>query len=452
MMAGHRRLEVEPRRSSARRSAAARPTRIEEHRRPAHRRQSRSRDHEEATGIRVVVTSATISATEIRPITDDELPELQRITSYAFGGFDGQPPPWIHPDWTMCAFVDGRIATTFGAWPFRVRLNGRSTSMAGVTMVATLPEFRRRGLLRQVMTKALAEQRERGQALAILWASMGAIYQRYGYGLASTNVTYEVDPRQILFAHGDRAEGSVRLYSQQEARPIFEAIYKEFSRPRNLMIQRSGALWDIRQQGDKQQFGVYHDGAGAPRGFLGFETGNEARQTIAVNDWAALDPDAYRGIWEFLGYHDLVGKVRWQRVPEDDPAPLLFLEPRELRRQTGDAIWMRVTDVAAALPLRPYGDADAFTIAVTDPICDWNDGTFVLETTGEESSATRIDGPPARIDLAMPVSSLAVLLSGHRSATTLARAGLLRAEDDETLTRADRVFATAYAPWCNDNF
>jgi predicted acetyltransferase len=319
-------------------------------------------------------------------------------------------------------------------------------------MVATLPEFRRRGLLRQVMSRAIGEQRDRGQALAILWASMGAIYQRYGYGLASTNVTYEVDPRQILFAHGEPAGGSVRLHQRDEARPIFEALYKEFSRPRNLMLQRSGALWDIRQQGDKQQFGVYHDGAGEPRGFVGFETGDEGgRQTIDVNDWAALDPDASRGIWEFLGHHDLVRRVRWQRVPEDDPAPLLFLEPRELHRQTGDAIWMRVTDVVNALPLRPYGDADAITIAVTDPLCDWNDGTFVLETTGEESTAAQVDGD-ADADLSMSVSSLAVLLSGHRSATTLARAGLLRPKDDTVLTRADRVFATAYAPWCNDSF
>ena len=323
--------------------------------------------------------------------------------------------------------------------------------MAGVTMVASLPEFRRRGLMRRVMTKATAEQRERGQAIAILWASMGALYQRYGYGLASTNVTYEVDPRQVLFSHGDPATGSVRLYTKEDARPIFEALYKEFSRPRNLLIQRSGALWDIRQQGDRQQFGVYYDGDGEPRGFVGFETGNDNGQTIDINDWAALDPDAHRGIWEFLGHHDLVRRARWNRVPEDDPSPLLFLEPRELHRNTFDAIWMRITDVVNALPQRPYGDADALTIAVDDDLCDWNRGTFVLETTGEESTAAKVDGD-GDADLTMPVSSLAVLLSGHRSATTLARAGLLRPRHPDVLTRADRVFATAYAPWCNDGF
>ena len=326
--------------------------------------------------------------------------------------------------------------------------------MAGITMVATLPEFRRRGILRRIMTQALAEQRERGQAIAILWASMGAIYQRYGFGLASSNVTYDIDPRQIVFASGPPATGRVRLHAQEEARPIFEALYKEFSRPRNLMIQRAPAMWDIRQQGERQHFGVYYDADDAPRGFLGFQSGNDPSlapspsQTLTVNDWAALDADAYRGLWEFLGAHDLVGRVRWERAPEDDPAPFLLLEPRELHRQTADAIWMRITDVEAALPQRPYGDADALTLAVVDEVCPWNSGTYVLETTGEESSVARVDSEP---DLTMPASSLAVLVSGHRSASFLGRAGRLDG-DPAALARADRLFATAHAPWCNDNF
>ena len=326
--------------------------------------------------------------------------------------------------------------------------------MAGITMVATLPEFRRRGLLRKIMTRALAEQRERGQAIAILWASMGAIYQRYGFGLASTNVTYDIDPRQIVFAGGEPALGRVRLHTQEEARPIFEAVYKEFSRPRNLMIQRAAAMWDIRQQGERQHFGVYVAGDGTPRGFVGFQTGNDPSlshsQTITVNDWAALDADAYRGLWEFLGAHDLVGRVRWERAPEDDPAPLLLLEPRELHRRTADAIWMRITDVEAALPQRPYSDANAITFAVRDGLCPWNEGTFVLETTGDESSVERVDSA-VTADLTMPASSLAVLVSGHRSASVLGRAGRIEG-DAKALARADRLFATDHAPWCNDSF
>jgi predicted acetyltransferase len=110
---------------------------------------------------------------------------------------------------------------------------------------------------------------------------------------------------------------------------------------------------------------------------------------------------------------------------------------------------MRLTEVESALQQRPYGDADAITLGVRDSLCPWNDGTYVLETTGADTQVTRVDDEP---DMTMPVASLAVLLSGHRSATTLARAGLVDAADTKALARADRLFATDYAPWCNDNF
>jgi predicted acetyltransferase len=306
------------------------------------------------------------------------------------------------------------------------------------------------------MAKILADARDNGQAIAILWASMGAIYQRYGYGLASQLVTYDVDPREIVFAAGEAASGRVRLMPREEAQPLNEAIYKEFNRPRNLLVQRAPAMWHAHYRTGANtplHFGVYHRD-GEPTGYVVFSLTNDAGvagrgQKLTINDWAALDPDAYRGIWEFFASHDLVGKVEWGRVPEDDPAPLLFLEPARLNRRTSDAIWMRITDVEAALPQRPYGDADALTIGVRDTLCPWNEGTYVLETTGDDTKVARVD---AMADLTMGVASLAVLLSGHRSATTLARAGLLDTDNPKVLDKADRLFATAYAPWCSDIF
>jgi hypothetical protein len=51
----------------------------------------------------------------------------------------------------------------------------------------------------------------------------------------------------------------------------------------------------------------------------------------------------------------------------------------------------------------------------------------------------------------VPVAALAVLLAGHRSATQLARAGLVAGED-KALRVADGLFATIFGPWCPDGF
>ncbi len=399
---------------------------------------------------------------DIRSLTDDELPELRRATSYAFADSRSDEerrslPDPLRPEWTTCAFVDGRLATTFGAYPFRMRLNGAAVPVAGVTAVTTLPEFRRRGLLRQVMTRSFGEQRERGQSMAILWASLGAIYQRYGYGLASTHASYRIDPRDIRFNDPSPAPGRVRLMDAADARPHLEAIYQAFARPRNLLLHRAPVMWDARLTppgASRPQVGVYLDLAGDARAYVVFslgpvpEVGFGRSQRISVSDFAYLDPEAHRGLWDFFAAHDLVREVEWQQVPEDDPVPHLLAEPNELRRRTGAAIWMRVTDAAEALRQRRYGDDGALSIRVVDPLCDWNAGVFSIETTGGAAEVSRAG---AEADLTVPVAALAVLLAGHRSAAQLARAGLV-AGSEKALRVADGLFSTTFAPWCPDGF
>ena len=181
---------------------------------------------------------------EIRPCRDrEELDAYGRAVAYVFANNDTSDVEHelatTQPDWTMCAFVDGKLVSTMGAFPFTVRLNGAPMAMGGVTAVGTLPEQRRKGLLRKVMTQGLETMRDRGQSCAILWASMGAIYQRFGYGLASTQVSYRFDPRFAQLATDVPLSGSVSLEPQEDAFPVIKQIYIEAATPRNLHIHRS---------------------------------------------------------------------------------------------------------------------------------------------------------------------------------------------------------------------
>ncbi|HJM76036.1 MAG TPA: GNAT family N-acetyltransferase [Dehalococcoidia bacterium] len=92
---------------------------------------------------------------EIRAVTADEMPELDKIGSYAFANNEDLPEDQqtLIPEWTLCAFVDGQLAASHAVYPFRMRFNGAAANAAGVTAVATYPEFRRQGLLRQIMER-----------------------------------------------------------------------------------------------------------------------------------------------------------------------------------------------------------------------------------------------------------------------------------------------------------
>jgi predicted acetyltransferase len=401
---------------------------------------------------------------EIRSCRDpEEMRRYREIISYVFAsteGVEGEVANTL-PEWTTCGWVDGTMAATLGAFPFTMRLNGAPVPAGGVTAVGTLPGYRRQGLLRSIMGQALATMRERDQPLAILWASMGAIYQRFGYGLASTQVQYSFDPRFAAFRDDITAPGRVELLaSVEDALPLLKQVYIQWATPRNLCLHRSTALWRSstlrpRKKDAPVYCAVYRDAAAEPRGHVIYTTeekpGTEPGpdQVLTVQDFIALDPEAYRGLWDYLRRHDLVRRVE-MHGSEDDPIPSLLLEPRMLNTRLGDAIWMRVVDVERALPRRPYGARGELTIAVEgDRMCPWNAGTYLLETDGPTADVRRVDREP---DITVSPNVLASLLAGHRSATYFRRAGMLEARNEASLRTADALFRSEYAPHCPNGF
>ena len=401
---------------------------------------------------------------EIRSCRDsEELKAYQRNVNYVFAS---APSPRDDlttpaPDWTTCGWVDGKLATTLATLPFTVRLNGNAVKMCGVTAVGTLPAYRRQGLLRQVMSEALRLMHERDQHFAILWASMGAIYQRFGYGLASASVRYAVDPRFAHFQAGESAPGTIELLEKEDAFPIIKQNYITWVQDKNLCIHRSTVLWQASTLSENVKehpvyCAIYRNADGEVRGHAVYQT-NQGHfpdtgpdQVMDVNDFIWHDMEAYRGLWDYLCSHDLVRRLDFNGVAEDDPGPELLLEPRMLNRRTSDGIWMRVVDVEKALADRPYGARGELTIRIAfDGICSWNEGTYLLETDGPSAAVRRVDREP---DLTVTPNVLASLLSGYRSATHFARAGRLEARDGAVLRTADAMFRTEHAPYCPNGF
>lgn len=414
---------------------------------------------------------------EIRHLAPEELTAFNEHISYVFAA-DQQhhedarrallgERPWIRPEWVLAAVDDGQPVSTLGAYPVGVRVNGRGVPAAAVTTVGTHPGYRRRGLQRRVMTRALEWHHESGQAFAMLWASFGAIYQRYGYGLASLHTSYSFEPQWAALRDPFEPAQTVRLLDWRDAdtRALVQRVYEEYARPRNLLIEREDWWWDnhrwyweFEQEKERRAFlAVAFDAAGAPRGYVNYRLKEDDRpyepgpnQEMETGDFVALDLDAWQALWSYILGHDLVKRVEFRWAPEDDPAQDLLLEPRALRRRTGDAMWLRVLDVTQAIEGRGYeSDAEgSVVLGVRDELCPWNDGAYRVTVEGETAAVKRVRAKP---QLTLPVGALASLYSGFRTATALARAGRVEGAPSD-LRRVDRLFATAYRPHVMDGF
>ena len=415
---------------------------------------------------------------DIRPAKDEEMGQLGLMGSYSYAGAFGDGEDNVvatstKAEWTLCAFDDAvrtdkdqaTMATSFCAFPFTTRVNGKAMAMAGISTVGTRPEYRRMGLLRKIMTRAFAEQRDRGQTIAGLWASQAAIYQRYGFTHAGLNRNYAVDTVDIQLApdpaNAALTQPVVNRYTPAQGLDAAREVYKNFIAQRTGYLHRGKSLWLNSTLDETTPDGpVYIAIAGslhAPLGYVVYTlranlVDNRARaQEIKIRDFAWIDLASYQSLWRFIGKHDLVGRVTWANAPMDDPALALFQEPRMLHSQDTEASWWRIVDVAGALSQRGYDvEADINIGVAGDDLAKWNNGCWRLSTE-EGGAKASVAASSKSADVTLSVKSLTSLFCGMYRARDLANWGLIDG-DASAITRLDRLMATQYAPHCPDHY
>src|SRR5581483_3197696 len=174
----------------------------------------------------------------------------------------------------MLAAVDEGGATVGGAGAFSFRMTvpgGTTLPTAGVTLVGVLPTHRRRGILGSMMRAQLDDVHERGEPLAALWASEETIYARYGYGLASLILQFEIQRVHGAFRAGTEHVGSVRFVEPGEAAKLLPPVYDAVQRATPGMLERPASWWEHRLLADPPAFRF----GGSPKHFAVLEVDGE---------------------------------------------------------------------------------------------------------------------------------------------------------------------------------
>ena len=359
----------------------------------------------------------------------------------------------------LAAVDDGSIVGGAGAFTFRMTVPGGAVvPTAGVTIVGVLPTHRRRGILRSMMRKQLDDVHERGEPLAALWASEETIYGRYGYGLASLVLEFEIPRLHGAFREGIERVGSVRLVDPETAAGLLPAVYDAVQRVTPGMYERPPSWWEVRMlsdpvefrfgggpknvavlevDGEPQAYAIYRMNSGF--GTLGPET------TVRTIEVVGATPPATQSMWRYLLDIDWTQTVHAGLQPVDSPLFLLLARPNLSRPRVLDGLWVRLVDVGVALSGRTYAADGAVVFDVRDEFCPWNTGRWKLD--GGEAARTDDDA-----DLAIDAADLASPYLGGFSFRALERAGRVEELREGAIDRADAMFRSDVAPWCPEIF
>jgi predicted acetyltransferase len=310
------------------------------------------------------------------------------------------------------------------------------------------------------MGRLIADARERGEAISVLWAAESAIYGRFGYGVAIEGCDMSLDRAHAAFADRRLPEGRLRQVGAAEAKEIIPEVYARAVAGVPGSMTRRQADWDLyfydpehwREGSSAHRYVVYERG-GEAAGYVLYrqkevwEQGH-ARNELRVGDLQALDGEAFRALWDYCLNIDLVATIKAWNRPLRDPLALLLADPRRLQQTRSDQIWLRFVDVAAALAARRYAAEGDLVLEVSDGFLPWTGGRFLLCGGPEGAECARTDREP---DLHISAADLASAYLGDARLGELAWLGRVQGAE-EAVARAQRMFQWPVPPRCTVHF
>ncbi|HEX2810265.1 MAG TPA: GNAT family N-acetyltransferase [Kineosporiaceae bacterium] len=363
----------------------------------------------------------------------------------------------FEPSRSVLAIHGDAVVGHTGSYGRTLRLPGTDVRAAHVALVAVAPDHRRRGLLSRLMARQLSDLRTAGEPVAVLWASEGRIYPRYGFGLATTRWVLQVDTREIAQPPIEPTAVAIRVVEPSQAASSIRTVYEHVRLDRPGWSSRGDSWWQYRiladpparRRGATPWRAVLHDSAdGTEDGYAlwrvlpHWDTAGPCGQ-VEVREIVTDSPQAYAAIWRFLLGLDLTRSVKYPVASPDEPLVYLSDEPRRLAAQLADGLWLRIIDLQAALSVRRYATPIDVVVEVSDALLAEKRGRW--HVCGDSAGA-RCEPTTTAPDLSCDVADLSAALLGDGALVPLAGSGRVRELRRGSLTAAHLAFSWPRRP------
>ena len=398
---------------------------------------------------------------EIRNPAEDELRAVMDAGETAFGGEQREGEferfsKLIPRERWFAAYDGSRPVGTAASFPFRLTVPGGELAAGGVTWVGVLPSHRRRGILTELMKRQIADLRDRGEPLAILYSSEPPIYGRFGYGVVAPAIEMDGETARFSYRDDPGPTGAVRIIDAEEALRILPPVYDTVRREVPGFVARDSDVWKLTRLADPEhwrrgagrKFFAVIEFDGKPVGYAiyriksDWQDGFSQSQVLLVEAIAA-SPAATRELYRFIYGIDLVVRVQGRYDP-DSPLFLMVTDPRSLHLKVSEGLWLRFVDLEEALAGRTYAGDDAVVVDVRDSFCPWNAGRWRIGKTVERTDD--------EADLELDTADLASAYLGAFDINELGAAERIRELKPGALQRASDLFRTARPPYCPEDF
>ncbi|MDA1867711.1 GNAT family N-acetyltransferase [Bacillus cereus] len=305
--------------------------------------------------------------------------------------------------------------------PFHIYIGKEKFKMGGVAGVATYPEYRRSGYVKELLQDSLQTMKKDGYTVSMLHPFAVSFYRKYGWELCANLVTCHMTKSDLVMKK--QVNGTVKRFNKENHPEEVEKLYEVFAERFSGMLVREKNWW-LQAVYDDLTLAIYYDENKRAAGYMLYKIEN---YKMTVEEFVPLHNEARNGLWNFICQHDSMIKELEMTVSENEPLLYSLQEPR-VKTEIKPYFMGRIVDVEQFLKqyeLNWNNVQQEVILHITDAFALWNNVTVRLAnheiTIVEETTEKGIK---------LDINALSAIMFGYKRPLELNELELISGSDE----------------------
>ncbi|QKE07947.1 GNAT family N-acetyltransferase [Bacillus cereus] len=306
--------------------------------------------------------------------------------------------------------------------PFHIYIGKEKFKMGGVAGVATYPEYRRSGYVKELLQHSLQTMKKDGYTVSMLHPFAVSFYRKYGWELCANLLVCHMTKSDLVMKK--QVNGTVKRFNKESHPEEVEKPYETFAERFSGMLVRNEKWW-LQAVYDDLTLAIYYDENQTAAGYMLYKIEN---YKMTVEEFVPLHNEARNGLWNFICQHDSMIKDLEMTVSENEPLLYTLQEPR-VKTEIKPYFMGRIVDVEQFLKqyeLNWNNVQQEVILHITDSFAQWNNITVRIAN----HEITIIEEPIDK-GIKLDINALSTILFGYRRPLELNELELISGSEEE---------------------
>lgn len=306
--------------------------------------------------------------------------------------------------------------------PFHIYIGKEKFKMGGVAGVATYPEYRRSGYVKELLQHSLQTMKKDGFTVSMLHPFAVTFYRKYGWELCANLLVCHLTKSDLVMKK--QVNGTVKRFNKENHPEEVEKLYETFAERFSGMLVRNEKWW-LQAVYEDLTLAIYYDENKTAAGYMLYKIEN---YKMTVDEFVPLHNEARNGLWNFICQHDSMIKELEMTVSENEQLLYTLQEPR-VKTEIKPYFMGRIVDVEQFLKqyeLNWNNVQQEVILHITDSFAPWNNVSVRLA-----NYEIAIIEKPMDKGINLDINALSTILLGYKRPLELNELELISGSEEE---------------------